>query len=216
MLRCLREACGDGQLLVDLFVNYDCDLNSSNLFERLVNGLVRAARGLAAAGVWGPWGVSAHVSSWLSAMLMSLHLFSLAQSDPQSKHTAVSPGSSNHRPHIVCRAPQVKMAQAPLPTGGDYTALQQEQWLRQEALQVGARGFCWTQHSEPGFWALLDVHVHDFLGPPQALRSRSALFVIHMLCQCSPRAQCLSGASEALLAWYNGAARRQLQGDDDG
>jgi len=40
VLRCLREVCSDGQLLVDLFVNYDCDLNSSNLFERLVNGLV--------------------------------------------------------------------------------------------------------------------------------------------------------------------------------
>ena len=31
----------DGQLLVDLFVNYDCDLESSNLFERLVMALVR-------------------------------------------------------------------------------------------------------------------------------------------------------------------------------
>ena len=40
VLRCLREVTADGQLLVDLFVNYDCDLNSSNLFERLINGLV--------------------------------------------------------------------------------------------------------------------------------------------------------------------------------
>ena len=72
VLRCLREVCADGQLLVDLFVNYDCDLNSSNLFERLVAGLVKAA-------------------------------------------------------------------QAPLPQGADHTAVQQEQWLRQEALQVRAR-----------------------------------------------------------------------------
>jgi brefeldin A-inhibited guanine nucleotide-exchange protein len=68
VLRCLREVCGDGQLLVDLFVNYDCDLGSSNLFERLINGLV-------------------------------------------------------------------KIAQSQLPQGGEYTAVQQEQWLRQEALQ---------------------------------------------------------------------------------
>lgn len=44
VLRCLREVCADGQLLVDLFVNYDCDLGSSNLFERLVNGLVKMAQ----------------------------------------------------------------------------------------------------------------------------------------------------------------------------
>ena len=67
-MRCLREVCADGQLLVDLFVNYDCDLESSNLFERLVNGLV-------------------------------------------------------------------KMAQAALPVNADSQQVQQEQWLRQEALQ---------------------------------------------------------------------------------
>lgn len=44
VLRCLRELVSDGQLLVDLFVNYDCDLESSNLFERLVNGLVKLAQ----------------------------------------------------------------------------------------------------------------------------------------------------------------------------
>ncbi len=44
VLRCLREACADGQLLVDLFVNFDCDLDSSNLFERLINGLVKIAQ----------------------------------------------------------------------------------------------------------------------------------------------------------------------------
>lgn len=58
MLRCLREVCADGQLLVDLFVNYDCDLGSSNLFERLVNGLVKMAQvgggvGSQWAGRWG-------------------------------------------------------------------------------------------------------------------------------------------------------------------
>lgn len=40
----LTEICRDGQLLVDLFVNFDCDLESSNLFERMVNGLVKVAQ----------------------------------------------------------------------------------------------------------------------------------------------------------------------------
>ena len=31
VLRCLEAQCGDGQLLVDLFVNYDCDLEVCNL-----------------------------------------------------------------------------------------------------------------------------------------------------------------------------------------
>lgn len=44
VLRCLRDLCRDGQLLLDLFVNFDCDLESSNLFERLVNSLVRQAQ----------------------------------------------------------------------------------------------------------------------------------------------------------------------------
>lgn len=35
-LRAIREIVGDPQLLVDLFVNYDCDLQASNLYERTV------------------------------------------------------------------------------------------------------------------------------------------------------------------------------------
>ena len=58
-LRIMLEVCRDGQLLVDLFVNYDCDLESSNLFERMVAVLVnvskdrvsrRATRGVGRAG----------------------------------------------------------------------------------------------------------------------------------------------------------------------
>ena len=48
LLMGLRQLCGDAQLLVDLFVNFDCDLDSANLFERLVNSLVRVAQGLPA------------------------------------------------------------------------------------------------------------------------------------------------------------------------
>lgn len=45
VLRCIEAKCIDGQLLVDLFVNYDCDLENSNLFERLIMALVRKAQG---------------------------------------------------------------------------------------------------------------------------------------------------------------------------
>ena len=44
-LRCLKALCSDGQLLVDLFVNYDCDLGGANLFERTITALVRVAQG---------------------------------------------------------------------------------------------------------------------------------------------------------------------------
>ncbi|PSC72251.1 brefeldin A-inhibited guanine nucleotide-exchange 2-like [Micractinium conductrix] len=45
VLRCIQAQCEDGQLLVDLFVNYDCDLEGANLYERMVTALVRIAQG---------------------------------------------------------------------------------------------------------------------------------------------------------------------------
>lgn len=44
-LRCLLALFSDGQVLVDLFVNYDCDLSGANLFERTVTAVVRVAQG---------------------------------------------------------------------------------------------------------------------------------------------------------------------------
>ena len=44
-MRCLGAQCEAGQLLVDVFVNYDCDLEGANLYERLVLALVRLAQG---------------------------------------------------------------------------------------------------------------------------------------------------------------------------
>jgi len=34
VLRFLEKLCEDSQILVDIFINYDCDVNSSNIFER--------------------------------------------------------------------------------------------------------------------------------------------------------------------------------------
>ncbi|KAI3796526.1 hypothetical protein L1987_39200 [Smallanthus sonchifolius] len=46
VLRFLERLCGDSQILVDIFLNYDCDVNSSNIFERMVNGLLKTAQGV--------------------------------------------------------------------------------------------------------------------------------------------------------------------------
>jgi hypothetical protein len=35
----------DAQIIVDLFINYDCSMRSANIFERLVIVLSRAAQG---------------------------------------------------------------------------------------------------------------------------------------------------------------------------
>ncbi len=36
VLPCLGALCSEAQLLVDMFVNYDCDLRAPNLYERTV------------------------------------------------------------------------------------------------------------------------------------------------------------------------------------
>ncbi|KAG0496880.1 hypothetical protein HPP92_001571 [Vanilla planifolia] len=45
VLRFLEKLCLDSQILVDIFVNYDCDVHSPNIFERMVNGLLKTAQG---------------------------------------------------------------------------------------------------------------------------------------------------------------------------
>ncbi|KAI4364683.1 hypothetical protein MLD38_020740 [Melastoma candidum] len=46
VLRFLDKLCYDSQILVDIFINYDCDVNSCNIFERMVNGLLKTAQGV--------------------------------------------------------------------------------------------------------------------------------------------------------------------------
>lgn len=45
VLRMLEKICKDSQMLVDLYVNYDCDLNAPNCFEKMVTTLSRIAQG---------------------------------------------------------------------------------------------------------------------------------------------------------------------------
>ena len=41
VLEALARICADSQSVVDLYVNYDCDINGANIFERLVGNLAR-------------------------------------------------------------------------------------------------------------------------------------------------------------------------------
>ena len=41
VLEALARICADSQSVVDLYVNYDCDINAANIFERLVGNLAR-------------------------------------------------------------------------------------------------------------------------------------------------------------------------------
>ncbi|KAK0168082.1 hypothetical protein PV327_001920 [Microctonus hyperodae] len=45
VIHALTRICGDAQSVVDIYVNYDCDLSAANLFERLVNDLSKIAQG---------------------------------------------------------------------------------------------------------------------------------------------------------------------------
>ncbi|MQM10533.1 hypothetical protein Taro_043425 [Colocasia esculenta] len=46
VLNLLEKICHDSQVVIDIFVNYDCDVNAPNIFERTVNGLLKTALGV--------------------------------------------------------------------------------------------------------------------------------------------------------------------------
>ncbi|CAK9161194.1 unnamed protein product, partial [Ilex paraguariensis] len=46
VLRMLEKVCKESQMLVDLYVNYDCDIEAPNLFERMVTTLSKIAQGI--------------------------------------------------------------------------------------------------------------------------------------------------------------------------
>ncbi|XP_076264030.1 ADP ribosylation factor guanine nucleotide exchange factor Sec71 [Rhynchophorus ferrugineus] len=45
VIQALTKICSDAQSVVDIYVNYDCDLAAANLFERLVSDLFKVAQG---------------------------------------------------------------------------------------------------------------------------------------------------------------------------
>ncbi|KAK8937385.1 Brefeldin A-inhibited guanine nucleotide-exchange protein 1 [Platanthera zijinensis] len=48
VLNLVEKMCQDPQLIIDIFVNYDCDVDAPNIFERIVNGLLKTALGVPA------------------------------------------------------------------------------------------------------------------------------------------------------------------------
>ncbi|XP_065569507.1 brefeldin A-inhibited guanine nucleotide-exchange protein 1-like isoform X3 [Artemia franciscana] len=45
VINALTRICADAQCVVDIYVNYDCDLAAANIYERLVNALSKIAQG---------------------------------------------------------------------------------------------------------------------------------------------------------------------------
>ncbi|KAL5248280.1 hypothetical protein ACHWQZ_G017457 [Mnemiopsis leidyi] len=45
VMRALAKVCADPQIIVDIYLNYDCDMVLDNIFERLVNDISRIAQG---------------------------------------------------------------------------------------------------------------------------------------------------------------------------
>ncbi|KAM7258168.1 hypothetical protein ACFE04_013909 [Oxalis oulophora] len=45
VLNLLEKMSRDPQIIIDIFVNYDCDVDSPNIYERIVNGLLKTALG---------------------------------------------------------------------------------------------------------------------------------------------------------------------------
>ncbi|KAM1458086.1 hypothetical protein ACFX13_036044 [Malus domestica] len=45
VLNLLEKISQDSQIIVDIFVNFDCDVDAPNIFERIVNGLLKTALG---------------------------------------------------------------------------------------------------------------------------------------------------------------------------
>ena len=41
----ISKICNDAQMVIDIYVNYDCDLAAANIFERLVDILSKIAQG---------------------------------------------------------------------------------------------------------------------------------------------------------------------------
>ncbi|XP_062229284.1 brefeldin A-inhibited guanine nucleotide-exchange protein 1-like isoform X1 [Phragmites australis] len=48
VLNFLEKICKEPQVTIDIFVNYDCDVDAPNIFERIVNGLLKTALGVPA------------------------------------------------------------------------------------------------------------------------------------------------------------------------
>ncbi|XP_051129632.1 brefeldin A-inhibited guanine nucleotide-exchange protein 2-like [Andrographis paniculata] len=50
VIQSLEKLSADSQIWIDIFFNYDCDVNATNIFERVINGLLKTAQGVSPGG----------------------------------------------------------------------------------------------------------------------------------------------------------------------
>lgn len=151
VLRCLAAACQDGQVLVDLFVNYDCDLEGANLFERTLAALVRIAQGkLGSNGEAGgtSFGVSSEdeksvrfealscLVSCLQALVRWHHLTSTPATDSEIKK-ATSPTHDLALKNSEVGEDAVPLSLNKAPAGLGLAEEQRSKWMESLAAVVG-------------------------------------------------------------------------------
>jgi Guanine nucleotide exchange factor in Golgi transport N-terminal len=87
-----RALASDAQLMVDLFVNYDCDLQAVNVFERWLQGLRRAAVTADASVI----GVSVQTGSLNCMATLLEQLNGWVQQQQQQRRTTHEHAQSRH------------------------------------------------------------------------------------------------------------------------
>lgn len=90
VLDALHALCAEGQVMVDLFVNYDCDLQAANLFERSMKGLSKLLKKAPSTSVFAAQQASKTRDVALDAVLAMLKSLN-AWAEPLK----VRPGSAN-------------------------------------------------------------------------------------------------------------------------
>lgn len=99
VLDALHALCAEGQVMVDLFVNYDCDLQAANLFERSMKGLSKLLKKGPTSSVFAAQQASKARDVALDsvlAMLKSLNTWA----EPLKVRELKAPGRViGHRPH---------------------------------------------------------------------------------------------------------------------
>ncbi|GAB2273813.1 Brefeldin A-inhibited guanine nucleotide-exchange protein 5 [Dionaea muscipula] len=93
VLRMVEKVCKDPQMLVDIYVNYDCDLDAPNLFERMVTTLSKIAQGTQTAD---PNSVAASQNAAVKGSSLQC-LVNVLKSlvDWEKSHSAVSKGKQS-------------------------------------------------------------------------------------------------------------------------
>ena len=112
--------CVDAQLMVDLFVNYDCDLDGQNIFERSVSSLVRVAQGIDVSQASGPDAareslLKAEALECLTTLISALNVwvkaqFNVAEIAARMEATDESePGTSTLTPLKISNSAEVNL-----------------------------------------------------------------------------------------------------------